>query len=163
MSQQCAQVAKKANGILACIRNSVVRWSREVIVPLYSAPCSVLDPPYKKATEALERVQTRALKLVRDLEHKSYEEQLRKLSHLVNSACLVWRREGSEQTLLLSTSTWKECVLRWGLLSSPTWPVVGWDGMVSSCSRGGSGWILWKMYSPKEWLNAGMEVLRDVN
>jgi len=88
MSQQCAQLAKKANGILAYIRNKVASSSREVIVPLVLGTGEVAPrvlrarfwaPQYKKDNELLERVQRRAMRLVKGLQNKSCEERLREL------------------------------------------------------------------------------------
>lgn len=71
MSQQCAEVAKEASSILACISNSTASRSKEAILSLYSAvvglhlkccvQCGALY--YKKDIEAVESAQRRAVEL----------------------------------------------------------------------------------------------------
>ncbi|PKU41759.1 hypothetical protein llap_7935 [Limosa lapponica baueri] len=87
MSQQCALADQKANHILGSITRSVANRSREVILPLYSTlvrphleHCIQLwSSQYKKNTDLLERAQRRATKMIRGLEHLSYEDRLREL------------------------------------------------------------------------------------
>jgi len=70
---------------ISCIKSSVSSESREVILPLFSAPVTVhlesfiqlWSPRHKKDMELLEQVQRSATKMIRMLEHLSCEERLR--------------------------------------------------------------------------------------
>ena len=76
MSQQCALTAQKANHILGCIKRSVARRLREVILPL----CSVLVRPHleyciqmwspqcRTDTKLLECIKERATKMIQGME-----------------------------------------------------------------------------------------------
>ncbi|KAK4830639.1 hypothetical protein QYF61_012482 [Mycteria americana] len=96
MSWQCALAAQKASHILGYIKRSVAIRSGEVILPL----CSALVRPHleycvqpwspqrRKDMDLLERVQRRAMKVMKGMEHLSYEDKLRELGLL----CLEKRR-----------------------------------------------------------------------
>ncbi|GAB0205862.1 mitochondrial enolase superfamily member 1 [Grus japonensis] len=84
---KCKVLHQKAKGILGCMKRSMTSKSREVILPLYSTLMrpyleycvQFWDPWNRKDMDLLEQVQRRATKMIRGLEHLSYEDRLREL------------------------------------------------------------------------------------
>ncbi|PKU29209.1 hypothetical protein llap_20487 [Limosa lapponica baueri] len=87
VSRQCALAAQKAPHTLGCIPSSVASRARGGILPLCSAlvrlhlGCCIQlwSPQHRKDMDLLERVQRRAMKMIRGLEPLCWEDRLREL------------------------------------------------------------------------------------
>ena len=90
-------VVKKANGVLAQLRRTIIYRNKDVVInlfktfvrPILESAGTAWCPWERKDIDAIERIQRRATKLVPGLETLSYEERLQ----VCNLTTLEQRRE----------------------------------------------------------------------
>lgn len=81
MSQQCAFVANKANGIQGCIRSRDLNFilHSALMRPRLEFCVQFWTPQYRRDVELPERVHQMATSMFKGPEHLSYEERLKEL------------------------------------------------------------------------------------